>query len=253
LIISGSDCDELQALKLEQSNINEKVNDIIESKNRKDNLKEEDIQKCEEININELENFEDIAKNETNLMVIETSKQKNILFSPEIINSKILNNDSNDNSNNSGINDTNNNPSNTNNTNDDINDIRKNIDIENSEYHQDQNKSSSSEMKDKAKLKESVTNIINEEGCTSQISPNQSINNKIRDENFEGIQKNFRINYSLFCEIGEDNNSYDYNFDDDKYSDSVITLFEPTLQIDSSDAEYIDCENIGKIRKKKKT
>ncbi|KAG4108254.1 hypothetical protein H8356DRAFT_1022952 [Neocallimastix lanati (nom. inval.)] len=158
----------------------------------------------------------------------------------------------NDDNNKSNINDDNNKSNiNDDNNKSNINDVNI-INVNNNEFNNilgknstkktenssEQNKFSRNELKGSI---ENQFNIINNESSSSQ---SQSNHNSINKENRESIPKNFIINCSLFSEIGEDNNSSDFSYEDDKNSDSVITLFEPNLQVDSSDAEYIESDHI---------
>jgi len=63
---------------------------------------------------------------------------------------------------------------------------------------------------------------------------------------FEGIPKSFSINYPTFSENGDNNSncSFDNSYDE-RNNDSVITLFEPALQVDISDTEYNENDHLG--------
>ena len=70
----------------------------------------------------------------------------------------------------------------------------------------------------------------------------------IRSRRRDDISKNFSINnnYSI-CRYDDVSYSYDYSNDDDK--NSINTLYEPSLQIDISDSEYVDDDSIGTFNK----
>ncbi|ORX47600.1 hypothetical protein BCR36DRAFT_413542 [Piromyces finnis] len=86
------------------------------------------------------------------------------------------------------------------------------------------------------------TNLVEEIKNGSSSSSNVSLYPK---SNFvhESIPKSFSINYPSFSEIDDSSYSFD-NCYDERNSDSVITLFEPNLEVDSSDVEYVENDNL---------